>query len=149
MCGTTVFSSGGLHAFSYDLAWRLLTDPSRRASPAICGQLGHSVKSAVAYDFNWDERDGAGRPKSGRALRLHTELGGLSPDASVLKYAKQQVDVQYAVPLVSVASLYLGLTAGMAACGLRAPGCGGLTPLVSSQKVTLDSFPSKRRGPGR
>ncbi|CAD7703068.1 unnamed protein product [Ostreobium quekettii] len=113
MCGTYVSSSGGLHSFTYDLAWRLLSDPSRLASPAICQQLGHGLKSSLAYDFNWDKRESSGRPKSGHAFRMRTEVGGLSPDVSVPKYAKEQVDLHLAVPMFSAASLSLELTTGL------------------------------------
>ncbi|CAD7697482.1 unnamed protein product [Ostreobium quekettii] len=105
--------SGGLHSFTYDLAWRLLSDPSRLASPAICEQLGHSLKSSLAYDFNWDKRESSGRPKSGRAFRMRTELGGLAPDSIVAKYIREQVDLQWTLPLFSTVSFTLGLSAGM------------------------------------
>jgi len=50
-------SQDGRHAVAYELAWRTLVDPSRRASLPVRQQLGDHLKSAVSYALQRDTRE--------------------------------------------------------------------------------------------
>ena len=50
-------SQDGQHAVAYELGWRTLSDPSRRASLPVRQQLGDHLKSAVSYAVHRDERE--------------------------------------------------------------------------------------------
>jgi len=50
-------SQDGRHAVAYELAWRALEDPSRRASLPVRQQLGDHLKSAVSYALQRDTRE--------------------------------------------------------------------------------------------
>jgi hypothetical protein len=39
------------HSVTYELGWRTLTDPSRRAAREVQQHFGHSLKSSVIYTF--------------------------------------------------------------------------------------------------
>ena len=108
----------GRHELGYQLSWGHLR-PGQFASAAIQQQGGHSLKSAVKHVYLADRRVPlwwGGR--SGGAFRCESELAGVGPDAHLLSFFRQQVDVQINVPLTDHASLHLG--------GY----CGALLPLL-------------------
>lgn len=39
------------HSITYELGWRTLTDPSRRAAREVQRHFGHALKSSVIYTF--------------------------------------------------------------------------------------------------
>ena len=59
-------SENGRHAVSYELGWRRLSDPSRRASRAIMQELGDQVKSALKYSFAHSAMDNTTFPRNGK-----------------------------------------------------------------------------------
>lgn len=62
-------SGDGMHAVTYELAWRYLHDPTRRASQEIRKQLGHNLKSSLQYVFRLATLDDPYYPTEGYALR--------------------------------------------------------------------------------
>ncbi|GJM88857.1 hypothetical protein PR202_ga05430 [Eleusine coracana subsp. coracana] len=101
------------HDLSYNLTWRMLTDPSRAASKSIRRQLGHNLLSALKYTYKIDERDSYLRPTKGYAFQSSSQVGGLW-DSKGLKFFRQEFDVRGAVPLGFFNSaLNVGLGAGV------------------------------------
>ena len=62
-------SADGTHALTYELAWRHLHDPTRRASPQVRKQLGHNLKSSLQYVYRWVTLDDPYYPTEGFGLR--------------------------------------------------------------------------------
>ncbi|KAL2634359.1 hypothetical protein R1flu_005838 [Riccia fluitans] len=87
------------HEVSYNLTWRELEDPTRQASHAIRRQLGHHLLSSLKYTFKVDERDSAMRPTRGYAFTSSSQLAGIGPDEKLLRFARQELELRYAVPL--------------------------------------------------
>ena len=68
--GVSVTAVGGGPArLEYQLVFREIADPTRLASKAIRHQLGHSLKSSLAYSYVVDTRDRL-RADGGRAVPL-------------------------------------------------------------------------------
>ena len=108
----------GRHELGYQLSWGHLR-PEQFASAAVQQQGGHSLKSAVKHVYLADRRAPlwwGGR--SGAAIRSEAELAGVGPDANLLSFFRQQVDVQVNLPLTELTSLHLGAH------------CGALLPLL-------------------
>jgi len=61
-------SETGRHALSYELGWRRLSDPSRRASRSTIDQLGDQLKSAFKYNFITSTMDDMTFPRKGKEL---------------------------------------------------------------------------------
>jgi len=59
-------SETGKHALSYELGWRRLSDPSRRASRSTINQLGDQIKSAFRYNFMTSTMDDTTFPRNGK-----------------------------------------------------------------------------------
>jgi outer membrane protein insertion porin family len=78
------------HNLSYNLTWRMLTDPSRTASNSIRRQLGHNLLSALKYTYKIDERDSYLRPTKGYAFQSSSQIGGLW-DSKALKFFRQVI----------------------------------------------------------
>jgi outer membrane protein insertion porin family len=69
-------------SFKYLLAYRDVTGVDVAvASPAIIGQQGASLKSAVGSTYTWDDLDDPNRPTTGWRGQLETEIAGLGGDA--------------------------------------------------------------------
>jgi outer membrane protein insertion porin family len=109
----TVATEDGRHAFSYELGWQRLADPSQCASASVARQLGDHVKSAVKYTFRTDTFDDFLFPRHGWGVRASTELAGLGPDARLLRYLRHQVAGRMAFPVNSAATLHLEGLAGI------------------------------------
>jgi outer membrane protein insertion porin family len=108
----------GRHDLGYQLSWGHLR-PGQFASPAVQQQGGHSLKSAMKHVYLADRRVPlwwGGR--SGAAFRSEAEIAGVGPDANLLSFFRQQVDVQVSLPLTEFTSLHLGAH------------CGALLPLL-------------------
>jgi outer membrane protein insertion porin family len=102
------------HDISYNLTWRDLKDPSRSASKSVRRQLGHSLLSAVKYTYRRDTRDSVFRPRRGIAFISTTQIAGLGPDAKLLRFARQEVELRLAIPLgLANAALNLGVAGGI------------------------------------
>ncbi|KAG6540911.1 hypothetical protein Mapa_017705 [Marchantia paleacea] len=102
------------HDLSYNLTWRELEDPTRQASHAIRRQLGHHLLSSVKYTYKVDERDSPMRPTQGFAFTSSSQLAGLGPDDKLLRFARQEFELRYAVPLGFMnAALNFGAAGGI------------------------------------
>ncbi|CAL5228989.1 g12227 [Coccomyxa viridis] len=97
----TLYSADGTHALTYELAWRHLHDPTRRASPQVRKQLGHNLKSSLQYVYRWVTLDDPYYPTEGYGLRSSTEVAGLGWDANLLRFARQQLQAQWCCALGS------------------------------------------------
>ena len=62
-------SGDGMHAVTYELAWRHLHDPTHRASAEVRKQLGHNLKSSIQYTFRLATLDDPFYPTEGYAIR--------------------------------------------------------------------------------
>ena len=71
---------------------------TRLASKHIRHQLGHSLKSSVAYSYVADTRDSPTRPTRGALYRLRSELAGIGADPQMTRFFKQEVEAQMARP---------------------------------------------------
>ncbi|KAG8390133.1 hypothetical protein BUALT_Bualt01G0051800 [Buddleja alternifolia] len=104
----------GKHDLSYNLSWRMLTDPSQMSSYTVRRHLGHSLFSALKYAFKVDRRDSPMRPTRGHAFVSTTQIGGLFPDIRSLRFIRQEFDLRYAIPLGFYRSaLNLGISGGV------------------------------------
>lgn len=102
------------HDLSYNLTWRTLEDPDRMASHSVRRQLGHALLSSVKYTFNFDRRDSALRPTRGYAFRSATQVAGIGPDSKLLRFARQEIDLRFAIPLgFYSAALNIGVSGGL------------------------------------
>ena len=87
---------GGPATLEYQLVFREIADPTRLASKHIRHQLGHSLKSSVAYSYVADTRDSPTRPTRGALYRLRSELAGIGADPQMTRFFKQEVEAQMA-----------------------------------------------------
>ena len=86
---------GGPARVEYELAWREITDPTKLASKQIRHQLGHTLKSSVAYTYHVDERDRPSRPSAGYLARVRAELAGLGfVDPQATRFFKTECEAQ-------------------------------------------------------
>ena len=93
--GVSVTATGGGPAtLAYELVFREINDPTRLASKAIRHQLGHSLKSSVAYSWVVDTRDRVTRPTCGALYRFRSELSGIGLDSQMTKFFKQEIEAQ-------------------------------------------------------
>ncbi|KAK9833542.1 hypothetical protein WJX81_003706 [Elliptochloris bilobata] len=149
-----VGSQEGEHAVAYELAWRTLTDPSRRASLPVRQQLGDHLKSAVSYALHRDRREVGydGFYTSGCLLRrgsgilglASVELAGVGLDANLLRFAKAQAGAAVAVPLGFFGSA-LSLRAEVGALLPWGPGFAS-QPTCISDRFFIGGVPSNLRG---
>ena len=112
-CLATVASEDGHHALTYELGWQRLADPSQRASRPVIGQLGDQVKSAARYIFRHETFDNSLAPTAGWGVRSTSEVSGVSPDPRVLRFFKQHLLAQKALPLSGGLTLTLAAEAGV------------------------------------
>ncbi|EOY17711.1 Outer membrane OMP85 family protein isoform 1 [Theobroma cacao] len=102
------------HDVAYNLAWRMVTDPSQMSSRSIRRQLGHNLLSSLKYTFKFDRRNSTLRPTRGYAFVSTTQIGGLAPDSRSLRFLRQEFDLRYAVPLGFYrAALNFGISGGV------------------------------------
>ncbi|CAM6127506.1 unnamed protein product [Calypogeia fissa] len=102
------------HDLSYNLTWRELEDPSRQASHAVRRQLGHHLVSSLKYQYKIDERDSPIRPTQGYSFISSSQLAGLGPDDKLLRFARQELELRYAIPLGFLnAALNVGVAGGV------------------------------------
>ena len=95
--GVSVTAVGGGPArLEYQLVFREIADPTRLASKAIRHQLGHSLKSSLAYSYVVDTRDAPTRPTAGALYRFRSELAGIGADPQMTRFFKQEVEAQVA-----------------------------------------------------
>lgn len=95
--GLSVTAQGGGPAtVDYSLVWREIRDPTRLASRAVRQHLGHSLKSAVTYTIQQDDRDRPVRPTSGTLWRVRSELAGIGADPNMSRFFKQEAEAQTA-----------------------------------------------------
>jgi len=95
--GVSVTAVGGGPArLEYQLVFREIADPTRLASKAIRHQLGHSLKSSLAYSYVADTRDAPTRPTAGALYRFRSELAGIGADPQMTRFFKQEIEAQVA-----------------------------------------------------
>jgi outer membrane protein insertion porin family len=109
----TLSSEDGRHALVGELAWRRLDDASRAASRAVIAQLGHELKASATYIAKAHTFDDLHFPTTGWGARSTTELAGLPGAAAALRFAKQHLVAQLALPAGPSAALSLTAEAGV------------------------------------
>lgn len=108
----TITSETGRHALSYELGWRRLSDPSRRASRSTINQLGDQIKSAFKYNFMTSTMDDMTFPRNGWNLRASSEVAGVGLDSNLIRFTKHQVSGQVAFPVGEDSAFHVEGTAG-------------------------------------
>jgi outer membrane protein insertion porin family len=63
------------HNLSYDLSWRVLSDPMRVQPHLIQHWLSNGVLNSIKYMYNVDTRDSLVRPTSGYAFLSSSQFG--------------------------------------------------------------------------
>lgn len=134
----------GPHQAEYELAWRQLAHAAEpgsgfSASKAVRAQAGDSLKSALKYAFSVDRRDSSVVPSEGWAVRLRSELAGLGPDSTFLRFFRQEAEAQVVVPLLRGVALALSTHAG-ALVPLAGPGGGGAAAAAQQPSLISDRF---------
>ncbi|KAI9139371.1 surface antigen-domain-containing protein [Paraphysoderma sedebokerense] len=104
------YSSYGRHSFSYDLDWRQVCNLASNASLSVRHEAGHSLKSSISHIFERDLRDNQLLPTRGYFVKLHNEFAGLGGS---VKYLKNELDSQLAIPLGQGFSLSTTLRTGL------------------------------------
>lgn len=98
------------------------------ASRSVVRQLGDKLKSAVRYAFRYDAFEERLFPRRGWGVSSTSELAGVGVDPNMLRFFRQRLAAQVAVPLSATASLSLTAEAG----ALLPWGAGGSAARPSS-----------------
>ena len=104
----------GAHEFSAQLVLRDVCKLERHvASWPILHQRGLSLKSAISHTFSLSRLDHPFVPADGSSLKLTTELAGVLPPFSDVRFIKQTLATSAFVPLLHRLSLGLTVNAGL------------------------------------
>ncbi|KAJ4779917.1 Sorting and assembly machinery component 50-A-like protein [Rhynchospora pubera] len=101
------------HNLSYDLSWRVLSDPTRIQPHSIKQWLSNGMLNSMKYTYNVDMRDSVVRPTCGYAFFSSSQIG-FSPTNWRSWFFRQEFDLRAAFPLNYLkSSLNLGVSAGL------------------------------------
>lgn len=117
--GATVRLSSPQHTFGLDYVLRSLYASKARPSATIRSQAGHATKLSAFYNWNFDTRNNAFLPTSGRLIKVSNEVA-----AGDYPYLKTCVDY--------VQGFGISDKLSMSVSGR----CGGLIPLNGESHIT-------------
>jgi outer membrane protein insertion porin family len=141
--GTTYGGPSDTHTISYSHVWRQVTGLAEGASPTVRADAGDSLKSSITHTFTRDRRDNPMLPQNGYLFKTTSELAGWGPLRGDVAFAKSEVEVSGAAPLVlpgagaATISKLSGVSVGG---GFR---MGVLCPLASGYGLSGKALPSR------
>ena len=100
----------GPHRFIYEAVWRVIGEMTPSASMAVREQAGHSLKSALRYQYDSSSEDSLLMPTEGGRVCSTTEVAGLGGN---VEFASTQLEARYSLPLLYGISSTLSVGGGV------------------------------------